>query len=225
MTDATMTDSKIGEMAGGQGRVRGRPKTRSDEAERQRIVRSARDLFLDVGYGGTTMDAVAARCGVSKRTLYQLFPAKTDLFRVMVADHRRSMLALPRDPDEDLPLAEALAAIFRLDIDEIDDRDRLAFIRLVLADSDRFSEIGKVIVEEGAEPARRLLEDWLAAQQERGRLRPFPAGAMARMLMDMIFSALIKRFPGDRLPTVEERARHARLCLEVFLEGAEVQAT
>jgi len=220
-----MTGSKIGEMIGGQGRARGRPKTRSDEAERQRIVQSARDLFLDVGYGGTTMDAVAARCGVSKRTLYQLFPAKTDLFRVMVADHRRSMLALPRDPGEDLPLVEALAAIFRLDIDEIDGRDRLAFVRLVLADSDRFSEIGEVIVEEGAEPARRLLEDWLAAQQERGRLRPFPAGAMARMLMDMIFSVLIKRFPGDRLPTVEERARHARLCLEVFLEGAEAKAT
>lgn len=203
-------------------RVRGRPKTRSDEAERQRIVHSARDLFLDVGYGGTTMDAVAARCGVSKRTLYQLFPAKTDLFRVMVADHRRSMLALPRPPDEDLPLLETLAAIFRLDIDDIDNRDRLAFIRLVLADSDRFSEIGEMIEQEGAGPARRLLEDWFSAQQARGALRAFPADALARMLMDMIFSVLIKRFPGDRLLTVEERARHARLCLEVFLEGAAV---
>jgi len=220
-----MTGSKIDEMTGRQeARSRGRPKTRSDAAERQRIVQSARDLFLDVGYGGTTMDAVAARCGVSKRTLYQLFPAKTDLFRVMVADHRRSMLALPRDPDEDLPLAKALAAIFRLDIDEAENRDRLAFVRLVLADSDRFSEIGEMIVQEGAEPTARLLEAWLIAQQERGRLRPYPAETLARMLMDMIFSVLIKRFPGDRLLTVEDRARHARLCLEVFLEGAATKA-
>ncbi len=220
MTDVQMTGGKIGEIEGRQGRTRGRPKTRSDAAERERIVRSARDLFLDVGYGGTTMDAVAARCGVSKRTLYQLFPAKTDLFRVMVADHRRSMLALPRPPGEDLPLLEALAAIFRLDIDEIDNRDRLAFVRLVLADSDRFSEIGELIEQEGAEPARRLLEDWLCDQQARGVLRGFPAEALARMLMDMVFSVLIKRFPGDRLLTVEDRARHARLCLAVFLEGA-----
>lgn len=220
-----MTGSKIDEMTGRQeARSRGRPKTRSDAAERQRIVQSARDLFLDVGYGGTTMDAVAARCGVSKRTLYQLFPAKTDLFRVMVADHRRSMLALPRDPDEDLPLAKALAAIFRLDIDEAENRDRLAFVRLVLADSDRFSEIGEMIVQEGAAPTARLLEAWLIAQQERGRLRAYPAETLARMLMDMIFSVLIKRFPGDRLLTVEDRARHARLCLEVFLEGAATKA-
>jgi AcrR family transcriptional regulator len=220
MTNAIKTGGRIGDVAERQGRARGRPKTRSDEAERQRIVSSARDLFLDLGYGGTTMDAVAARCGVSKRTLYQLFPAKTDLFRVMVADHRRSMLALPRDPAEDLPLAEALAAIFRLDIDEAGNRDRLAFVRLVLADSDRFSEIGEMIVQEGSEPALRLLETWLAGQQAKGRLRAFPADALARMLMDMIFSVLIKRFPGDRLLTVEDRARHARLCLDVFLQGA-----
>ncbi len=219
-----MTSGKIGEIEGRQGRARGRPKTRSDAAERERIVRSARDLFLDVGYGGTTMDAVAARCGVSKRTLYQLFPAKTDLFRIMVADHRRSMLALPRPDGEDLPLLEALAAIFRLDIDEIDNRDRLAFVRLVLADSDRFSEIGELIEQEGAEPARRLLEAWLSDQQAKGVLRGFPAEALARMLMDMVFSVLIKRFPGDRLLTVEDRARHARLCLAVFLEGAAAKA-
>lgn len=219
-----MTSDKNSEIEGRQARTRGRPKTRSDEAERERIVQSARELFLDVGYGGTTMDAVAARCGVSKRTLYQLFPAKTDLFRVMMADHRRSMLALPRPACEDLPLLEALAAIFPLDIDEIDNRDRLAFVRLVLADSDRFSEIGEMIEQEGAEPARRLLEDWLAGQQAKGALRGFPVDALARMLMDMIFSVLIKRFPGDRLLTVEDRARHARLCLEVFLAGAAAKA-
>ncbi len=219
-----MTSDKNSEIEGRQARSRGRPKTRSDEAERQRIVRTARELFLDVGYGGTTMDGVAARCGVSKRTLYQLFPAKTDLFRAMMADHRRSMLALPRPEGEDLPLLEALAAIFRLDIDQLDNHERLAFIRLVLADSDRFSEIGELIEQEGAEPARRLLEDWLTSQQMKGALLGFPADALARMLMDMIFSVLIKRFPGDRLLTVEDRARHARLCLEVFLQGASMKA-
>jgi len=201
-------------------RSRGRPKARSDEAERRRIVESARNLYLHAGYGGTTMDAVAARCGVSKRTLYKLFPAKTDLLRAMVADHRRTMLALPRDPDEDLPLSEALAAIFRLDIGEIENSERLAFIRLFLVDSDRFSEIGDAILEEGAMPAQRLLEAWLARQQERGALSPFPTDAMARMLIDMIFAVLVKRFPGDQLLTIEQRASHARLCIDVFLQGA-----
>lgn len=196
----------------------GRPKQRPDEQERQRIIAVACELFLDVGYGRTTMDAVAARCGVSKKTLYRLFPAKTDLFAAMIADHRRTMLALPR-PDDALPPAQALAEIFRLDIDEAENRQRFAFIRLATADADRFPEIGAAITQEGAEPARRLLTDWLARQQQRGILRRFPPEAAARMLMDMVFSVLVKRFPGDNLLTREQRIAHARQCIDVFLHG------
>ncbi len=199
-------------------RQRGRPKQRSDEEEQQRIIAVACELFLDVGYGRTTMDAVAARCGISKKTLYRLFPAKTELFGAMVADNRRTMLALPR-PDDDLPVAEALAAIFRLDVEEADNNERLAFIRLAMADSDRYPEIGEAITLEGAEPARRLLADWLARQQERGALRAFPPEAAARMLMDMVFGVLVKRFPGDDLQTRDDRFAHAQRCIDVFLHG------
>ncbi|WP_054142689.1 TetR/AcrR family transcriptional regulator [Bosea sp. AAP35] len=199
-------------------RPRGRPKQRSDAEERQRIIALACEFFLDVGYGGTTMDGVAARCGISKKTLYRLFPAKTDLFRAMVADNRRTMLALPRPP-EDLPLAQALAAIFRLDIEEPDNNERLAFIRLAMADSDRYPEIAEAITLEGAEPALRLLTTWMTHQQERGALRPFPPQTAARMLMDMVFGVLVKRFPGDDLLTREDRFAHARHCIDVFLHG------
>lgn len=199
-------------------RARGRPKQRPDDEERQRISAAACDLYLDVGYAATTMDAVAARCKVSKKTLYQLFPAKTDLFRAMVADHRKTMLALPRT-DDDMAPAQALAEIFRLDIDEAENRERLAFIRLAVADSDRFPEIGEAITLEGAEPARRLLAGWLGRQQERGALRPFPPEAAARMLMDMVLSVLVKRFPGDALLTREDRFAHARQCIDLFLHG------
>ncbi len=196
----------------------GRPKQRSDEEERQRLVSVACEIFLEAGYGGTTMDGVAARCGVSKKTLYRLFPAKTDLFKAIVADHRRTMLELPR-PDDAMPPAEALAEIFRLGIDEAENRHRLAFIRLATADADRFPEIGEAITHEGAEPARRLLADWLERQQQRGVLRPFPPAAASRMLMDMIFGVLVKRFPGDMLLTQQDRVAHARRCIDVFLHG------
>ena len=213
-----MNDHKASTMPTALLRQRGRPKQRSDEEERQRIIALACELFLDVGYGRTTMDAVAARCGISKKTLYRLFPAKTDLFGAMVADNRRTMLALPR-PDEYLPVADALAAIFRLDVEEADNNERIAFIRLAMADSDRYPEIGEAITLEGAEPARRLLSDWLARQQERGALRPFPPHAAARMLMDMVFGVLVKRFPGDDLLTREDRFAHARQCIDIFLNG------
>jgi AcrR family transcriptional regulator len=196
----------------------GRPKSRADAAERERITAGALELFLASGYGGTTMDAVAARCRVSKRTLYRLFPAKMDLFRAMVADHRRSMLALPRAASDE-PLHEQLAAIFRLDIDVEQDRGRMAFVLLAIAEAERFPEIGEALRLEGADASRQMLAAWLAQQQAADLLRPFPPEAAARMLMDMIFSVQIRRFPGDRELDRSERIAHARQCIDLFLNG------
>jgi AcrR family transcriptional regulator len=50
---------------------------------RVRILDSARDLFLADGYVGTTLEAVAARAGVSPQTVYNLVGSKTTLFKVV----------------------------------------------------------------------------------------------------------------------------------------------
>jgi AcrR family transcriptional regulator len=201
-------------------RSRGRPKTTSDAARRAKIVAEARTTFHELGYGGTTMDLVANRCKLSKQTLYQLFPSKTDLFRAIIDDHRATMLRLPRSPDEDLPLAETLADIFMLDIDEEDEREREAFIRLVVRESQAHPEIATLLKTNGVQHSRQLLADWLRTQQERGRIAPLDAHSGARMLMNMIFGAMTS-FPGcpSDWPARETRNRHLRLCVDVFLGG------
>ncbi len=163
------------------------------------------------------MDAVAARCGVSKRTLYRLFPGKTDLFRAMVADHRRSMLALPR-ATADEPLDEALAAIFRLDIDAVQDQGRMAFVLLAVAEAERFPKSARRCGWKGG----RLAADarLLAGNAAAGRPpAPLPAGGCGPDADDMIFSVQARRFPGDRELDRAERITHARQCIDLFLNG------
>lgn len=46
------------------------------EPLKERILSSAREQFLDRGYRNTTMDGIARRAGMSKRTLYENFPSK-----------------------------------------------------------------------------------------------------------------------------------------------------
>ncbi|PZU92230.1 MAG: TetR/AcrR family transcriptional regulator [Chelatococcus sp.] len=214
-----MDNERPGQAGGGMGsRTRGRPKQSSDEAQRERIVAGARDLFLEIGYAATTMDMVATRCGVSKRTLYRLFPAKLGLFQAMVADHRRSMLALPR-PEDDLPLDAALAAIFRLDSGEAVNRARLAFIRLVTTEGERSPDLREAVMSEAALPSLNMLADWIAQQRERGRIEVPDARAAARMLMDMAFGGFVERLPEDRLRTVDDSVLHARRAIAVFLHG------
>lgn len=198
---------------------RGRPKRVSDEARRRRIVEEARRLFIADGYGRTTTDHIAARCRISKQTLYHLFPGKPALFAAVVDAHRQSMLALPGDYDR-LPLDEALARIFRVDIDDEQHRERVALLRLVTLECARFPELGEILKRHGAERSRADLAAWLARQCAAGRMGLDDADAAARMLMDMIFGAVAMKAAGDiEWPGAEDRRAHIRRCIAVFLYG------
>ncbi|MFG1430091.1 TetR/AcrR family transcriptional regulator [Xanthobacter sp. V2C-8] len=197
----------------------GRPKTSPDAAQRDVIVAGAYRLFVQSGYGGTTMDAVAAECRMSKRTLYRLFPGKADLFEAVVDAHRQSMLALPGDYGH-LPLEQALEAIFRLDIAPEEDRARHALLRLVLVEGPYFPELREILERMGADRSRAELAAWLTAEEAAGRLTLDDAPATARILMDMVFGAAPKVEGTAEWPPPEARRAHVRRCVRLFLNGA-----
>lgn len=64
---------------------------RSQE-KRAAILSAAEALFLDGGYEGATVDAIAARADVSKRTVYDHFGGKERLFSAVMAAVSSSLL-------------------------------------------------------------------------------------------------------------------------------------
>jgi TetR/AcrR family transcriptional repressor of mexJK operon len=200
-------------------RPRGRPRAVSEEARRDQIIKSAFDVFLELGYAGTTTDIVAARCGISKRTLYEVFSSKTALFQAVIVAHRRTMLDLPCDHD-DRPFADALASIFWIDIQPKLERRRRAFIHLVMTEIRQFPEIGDMLRRDGVEESRRLLADWLTLERDRGVIASDDVRSDAGMLMDMIFGGLAirPRGPPKRLDR-NQRRNYIRRCIDVFLNG------
>jgi AcrR family transcriptional regulator len=191
----------------------------SDEQQAAAIVNQARDLFLDKGYGRTTMEDIVARCRISKSTLYRLFPNKTRIFGAIVDDHRHSMLALPGDYD-DLPLEEAIARIFLVDIDEKANRKRMGLVRLVMVEGHQFPELHALLRERGGDASRVMLSEWLEAQGRRGRIEIECADTTAKMLMDIMFGALM---PGggksSEWPGGDDRRTHLRRSIRIFVNG------
>lgn len=53
---------------------------------RERIAAAGRELFVSQGYDRTTVEAIAERAGVARRTFFRYFRAKDD---VLFADHER----------------------------------------------------------------------------------------------------------------------------------------
>jgi TetR/AcrR family transcriptional repressor of mexJK operon len=60
-------------------------KHNSPETERDAILDASAACFLELGYDGTTVDAIAARCGLPKSTVSQHFAGKAEIRTALYA--------------------------------------------------------------------------------------------------------------------------------------------
>lgn len=198
---------------------RGRPKVSSDEQQAAAVVAEARRIFIEQGYERMTMDGIAARCRMSKRTIYQLFASKQAVMKAVIEDHRSQIFGLPGDYDG-LPLEEALSQIFRINVDGDDDLQRWAVLRAIKAEAAKSEELLAIIRANTADLIPGLLADWIAEQADRGRIEvPDPARA-AKILLDMVFGCVFDK--NGRLcewPDAEDRRVYMRDCISIFVNG------
>lgn len=142
--------------------------------KRAEIVAAARKVFTTHGYLGASMDAVAAGAGASKRTVYQYFADKEELFATAVLEtvdrgyeyFRPRILALARTDD----LEAALRQHARATLAGIMNPEILQMRRLVMAEADRFPDVGREYFERSWGRTVGLLAETLARLTERGLL-------------------------------------------------------
>jgi AcrR family transcriptional regulator len=149
------------------------------------ILDAARYLFLKQGFGGTSMDAVAKRAGVSKATLYVHFENKERLFGEVVAAARsslhRSIAAITRD--EEAAPADTLRLIGRQFLRFVTTPAVLTLYRAVIGETQRFPELGKTIFQAGSNDMLNLITASIAHATARGLLTvPDPKLAAAQFL-------------------------------------------
>ncbi len=145
--------------------------TGRSEAKREAIIRTATRLFLAEGFAAASMDGIAAAAEVSKRTVYNHFPGKRDLFRAVVARLYDSLLnAGPAFLSEQVPPGQGLPAFAARVLAYLRQPEVQALLRLVIAEHQRFPELSQDFFAGGKGPALGLLERYLAAQAAQGRL-------------------------------------------------------
>ncbi|MFG3257256.1 TetR/AcrR family transcriptional regulator [Streptomyces sp. NPDC048172] len=112
--------------------------------KRAAILSAARDLFLADGFDRTSVDAVAARAEVSKRTVYDYFGDKRTLLQAVVDSVGQSMITTIRNTldetltglGEDADLEDALITFsMRIATDMLGSAEYATLQRLVRAES------------------------------------------------------------------------------------------
>jgi AcrR family transcriptional regulator len=167
------------------GGVRGAAKA----ARREAILNAAKAVFFDEGYQLASMDRVAERAGVTKRTVYDHFASKEALFGAVVDHGCANVVAalpdagsLPADPRAGLPQFARVSAAL------MGSPNCIRLERLVLAEADRHPAFARTLAE-AIEAGEAKLAGYLSACIAAGRLKSHDPAVAARLLSNAIGQA------------------------------------
>jgi AcrR family transcriptional regulator len=126
------------------------------------VVDAARSLFLERGYGATTMEAISERADVPPATVYRLFSSKHGILKALLD------VSIVGD-DEDLPMADRPEV--RSLLAEQDPREQLTgFVRNAANVHARVAPLYRIVVSAaGADPDAAALLDELTRQRQQGQ--------------------------------------------------------
>ena len=155
-------------------RKRGRPTRSEREQRREQILDAAVRLFLEHGYGGVSLDRLAADAKVTKRTIYVYVGDKTAVFTAVVSRLNRDVL--PEGQAADLEaLAVRLVMTLHSDV-------AIGLHRMVIAEARQFPELASGFYAAGPQRYIGALEELLG-----------PAGTKAEQLFALLLGERHRR--------------------------------
>ena len=144
-------------------RPRGRPRR---AAARGAIVDATLELLGEGGFRAATMDAIAARAGVGKNTIYRRWDSKEELVADALAE--LATAPSPREPDD---LYELLRTYLHDQERELADPRVGRLLPGLLGELEDNPEFAAAWIDRVVRPRRHAIVEILAAALERGELR------------------------------------------------------
>ena len=128
---------------------------------RQILARELLDHFFENGFDGTTMSAIAAQLGGSKRTLWSYFASTEELFVAVIEDRTASVRGgMDFSGLGDTPL-DQLTNLARSVIERMVSPLAVRMYRLVSSLSDRHPELVRTFFDRGPSRTRGKIGDYL----------------------------------------------------------------
>jgi AcrR family transcriptional regulator len=185
------------------------------------MLDSALDLFLQHGFELTTIEMIAARVNMTKRTIYVRYPDKASLFRTAVqrAIERQIVPEAVLDGLDNGDLAETLEEIARLRIDQVMTPNGLRLQRIINTESYRFPEISRANFEQSAKPVIDFVASLLERAMARGQIGPTDPVLAASAFMSMVVGGQVRLIVSGQSPTRTEVDEKVRFTVRLILDG------
>ncbi|MFY2566343.1 TetR/AcrR family transcriptional regulator [Achromobacter ruhlandii] len=174
-------------------RPRGRP-ARPDAELRAAILDAATWLLLNEGYGGATLEAVARRAGMAKKTVYRFAANREDLVAQVVRGWTDSFEpALAQEVASAAEVLPALARVLQTIADRALSADAVGMFRLLTADFPARNALLAVYQENGIERGTAMLAGWFEKLATRGLIRIKQPRQTAGLLLAMTIAEPLRQ--------------------------------
>lgn len=198
------------------------PLPKRDDRRRETILEIARDVFMMQGFAATSMSAIATRLGGSKGTLYNYFKSKEELFGAVVARECAGLAAsLFENVPPDGEMRQRLTHFGRVILSRLLEDGPIRLQRIIVAETERFPEIGAAFYESGPRQIQDRLSAYMAADIAAGRLRQADPHVAAAQFKDLVLSNIHQQklwgVLGDF--TDEHLEAHVDRAVETFLKA------
>ncbi|WLI11289.1 MULTISPECIES: TetR/AcrR family transcriptional regulator [Pseudomonas] len=161
---------------------------RLTDRKREAIIQAAIAEFRANGFDITSMDKIAATAGVSKRTVYNHFPSKEELFAEILNQLWARVTAEQEAAYRpDLPLRDQLRLMLQAKLQMLSDENFLDLARVAIAAAIHSPERAQNMVTRMGEREESLTV-WIRAAQADGLLKPVAPEFAAQQVQGLLKS-------------------------------------
>ena len=153
------------------------------------ILASARTLFIENGFGATSMEAVAQHAKVGKATVYAHYSSKDELFAAVIAAEG-AVNSLDLNSDPAAPPTTVLRRFGKQAMALLLSTSNIAVRRMISAEATRIPELGRLYFESGPSALIEGLAAYLEQIMEKGEMRREDARFAAAQFLGMIVGDL-----------------------------------
>jgi AcrR family transcriptional regulator len=202
-----------------QRRREGRPDRAEARSLGHAILDAAETAFLEGGFDGARMEAIAEAAGTTKQTLYARFGGKAALF--VEVSNRLLIGRFSPVPTKALSLREALIDVSVQMLAAMLDPKLVRMHCIITAEAVRFPELAHLTDDDQQFPGRTIISALLADAVQTGEIVCGDVRQAMLLLQDMVLAGPLRATSLGlaALGPDEQRAR-ARYAVDMFLRGA-----
>ncbi len=196
----------------------GRPSKGDEQLSRDRLLDSAKQLFLENGYGNLNMETIAKNAHVSLRTLYSQFDGKAGIFGALI--RRCSDQFIDSLPDEG-SLEDVLVSFAQEFLYRMTRPDVLRLRAILIGESPHFPDLAAQFYEHGPQRTLDYLAEFFRREQLAGKISPIAPEFLADQFVNALRGERYQRLQLglESTPDEAEIAVWVQQATRLFLKG------